>query len=88
MGPPGSVSDGISRSRPGHRCSGPQACPDQGTLLNRNGPEAVEREFAAIRGTPPLIERLHAIQADFQAMKQSGGKAADKAFFDDLFGHS
>jgi antitoxin VapB len=60
----------------------------KGRSLTATVREAVEREFAAIRGTPPLIERLHAIQADFQAMKQSGGKAADKAFFDDLFGHS
>jgi antitoxin VapB len=60
----------------------------KGRSLTATVREAVEREFAAIRGTPPLIERLHAIQADFQAMKQSGGKAADKAFFDDLSGHS
>jgi antitoxin VapB len=60
----------------------------KGRSLTATVREAVEREFAAIRGTPPLIERLHAIQADFQAMKQSGGQAADKAFFDDLSGHS
>jgi antitoxin VapB len=48
--------------------------------------DAVEREYAAISATPPLIERLQAIQAQFQAMKQSGGQAADKAFFDELCG--
>jgi antitoxin VapB len=49
--------------------------------------DAVEREYAAISTTPPLIERLQAIQAQFQAMKQPGGEAADKAFFDELSGN-
>jgi antitoxin VapB len=50
--------------------------------------EAVEHEYAAVNAVPPLIERLQSIQAQFQAMKQSGGRAADKAFFDELSGHS
>ncbi len=60
----------------------------KGKTLTETIREAVEREYAAISATPPLIERLHAIQADFQAMKRSGGKPADKAFFDDLSGHA
>ena len=48
--------------------------------------EAVEHEYAAVNAVPPLIERLQSIQAQFQAMKQSGGRAADKAFFDELSG--
>jgi hypothetical protein len=50
--------------------------------------DAVEHEYAAINATQLLIERLHAIQTDFQSMKRSGGKPADKAFFDDLSGHT
>jgi antitoxin VapB len=50
--------------------------------------EAVEHEYAAVNAVPPLIDRLQSIQAQFQAMKQSGGGAADKAFFDELSGHS
>jgi antitoxin VapB len=56
-----------------------------GETLTETIREAVEREYAAI-SAPPLIERLQAIQAQFQAMKRPGGQAADKAFFDDLSG--
>ncbi len=58
----------------------------KGTTLTQTIKEAVEREYAAISATPPLIQRLRAIQADFQAMKRPGGQPADKAFFDDLSG--
>ena len=58
-----------------------------GKTLTETIRDAVEREYAAISATPPLIERLQAIQAQFQAMKQPGGEAADKAFFDDLSGN-
>jgi antitoxin VapB len=60
----------------------------KGKTLTETIREAVEHEYAAIAATPPLIERLQAIQADFQAMRRSGGKPADKAFFDDLSGHT
>jgi antitoxin VapB len=60
----------------------------KGRSLTATIREAVERELAAISGTLSLIERLHAIQADFQVMKQSGETPADKAFFDDLSGHT
>jgi antitoxin VapB len=60
----------------------------KGKTLTETIREAVEHEYAAINATPTLIERLQAIQADFQAMKRRGGKPADKAFFDDLSGHT
>jgi len=58
----------------------------KGKSLTETIREAVEREYAAISATPPLIERLQAIQADFQTMKRPGGKPADNAFFDELSG--
>jgi antitoxin VapB len=58
----------------------------KGKTLTETIREAVEHEYAAINATPPLVERLQAIQADFQAMKRIGGQPADKAFFDDLSG--
>ncbi len=58
----------------------------KGKTLTETIREAVERELAAIRAAPPLIERLQAIQADFQALKRTGGQPADKAFFDALSG--
>jgi hypothetical protein len=48
----------------------------------------VEREYAAISGTPSLIDRLRSVQAQFLALKRPGGRPADKAFFDDLSGKS
>jgi hypothetical protein len=50
--------------------------------------EAVEREHTSLSAVPPLTERLQAVQAQSRAMKQAGGQAADKAFFDELSGHS
>ncbi len=55
----------------------------KGKTLTATIREAVEREYASISVIPPLTERL---QAEFQAMKQAGGQAADKAFFDKLSG--
>jgi antitoxin VapB len=49
--------------------------------------DAVDREYAAIRGVPPLLNRLQSIQADFQAMKRASGQLADKTFFDDMWGN-
>jgi hypothetical protein len=48
--------------------------------------DAAERQYAAITGAPPLLQRIRAIQADFAAMQRAGGMAADKAFFDELSG--
>jgi antitoxin VapB len=58
-----------------------------GKTLTETIRAAVEREYAEISATPPLIERLRAIQSDFLALKRPGGRPADKAFFDDLSGH-
>jgi antitoxin VapB len=55
-----------------------------GKTLTETIRDAAERDYAAISATTPLIERLQAIQAQFQAMKQPGGQAADRAFFDEL----
>jgi antitoxin VapB len=57
-----------------------------GKTLTETIRNAVERDYAALSAAPPLIERLQAIQAQFQAMKQPGGQAADKVFFDALSG--
>ena len=58
----------------------------KGKSLTETVREAVEREYAAISETPPLIDRVRAIQADFQALKRPGGRPADKTFFDELSG--
>ncbi|HBK09413.1 MAG TPA: hypothetical protein DDZ81_26720 [Acetobacteraceae bacterium] len=47
---------------------------------------AVEPEHAALGAPPPQIQRLKAIQAEFQALRSPGSQSADKAFFDDLSG--
>jgi hypothetical protein len=39
-----------------------------GKTLTATIRDAVEREYAAITGAPPLLERLRAVQADFQAL--------------------
>jgi antitoxin VapB len=59
----------------------------KGKTLTETIREAVEREYAAISATPPLIERLQTIQAEFKAMRRPGGLPADKAFFDELSGN-
>jgi hypothetical protein len=48
----------------------------------------VEREYGLLSSVPPLTERLQALQAEFRAVKQAGGQAAGKAFFDELSGDS
>lgn len=48
--------------------------------------EAVERQYAAVSGTPPLLQRIRSIQADFAALKRPEGLPADKPFFDELSG--
>ena len=56
-----------------------------GKTLTETIRDAVEREYAAMRRAPPLLERLEPIQAAFEAMKCPTGRPADKAFFDDLW---
>ena len=56
----------------------------KGKTLTETIRAAVEHEYSSISAIPPLIERLRRIQADFQALKRSGGEPGDKAFFDDL----
>ena len=58
----------------------------KGKTLTETIREAVEREYTSLSAIPPLTERLQAVQAQFQALKQAGGQAADKAFFDELSG--
>jgi antitoxin VapB len=60
----------------------------KGKTLTETIREAVERDYASLSAIPPLTERVRALQAEFQAMKRAGGQAADKAFFDELSGHS
>jgi antitoxin VapB len=48
--------------------------------------EAVEHEYERERARVPLIERLKPIQDQFAAIARSGGRPADKAFFDELSG--
>ena len=47
--------------------------------------EAVENEYARVRGEPPLVDRLEAIAARYRQFPETG-QAADKAFFDELSG--
>jgi antitoxin VapB len=58
----------------------------KGKTLTETIREAVEREIAAISETPPLIDKLRSIQADFLMLKRPGGHPADKAFFDEFSG--
>lgn len=58
----------------------------KGKTLTETIREAVEREYTQITQAPSLIERLQPIQAAFQALRRTGGRPADKAFFDDLSG--
>jgi antitoxin VapB len=58
----------------------------KGKTLTETVREAVEREYAALSETPALIDRLRSIQAQLQALKQPGGRPADKAYFDELSG--
>ncbi len=58
----------------------------KGTTLTDTIREAVEQEYARERRRMPLIERLRPIQSAFSKLCRSGGKPADKAFFDELSG--
>ncbi len=58
----------------------------KGKSLTETVREAVEREYATLSETPPLIVRLGPIQTAFRALRRPGGQPADKAFFDDLSG--
>jgi len=54
--------------------------------LTRTIREAVEAEYARARGRVSLSDRLKPIQDEVAALTRPGGKAADKAFFDELSG--
>jgi antitoxin VapB len=58
----------------------------KGKTLTETIREAVEHEYAAVTGHPPLIERIKAIQEEFRKLRRPGGLPADKAFFDELSG--
>ena len=58
----------------------------KGTSLTQTVREAVEQEYQRERRRVPLIERLRPIQDQFAALRQPGGRPADKAFFDALSG--
>ncbi len=58
----------------------------KGKTLTETIREAVEHEYAAVTGAPPLIDRLRPLQEKFRAMRRPGGAPADKSFFDDLSG--
>jgi antitoxin VapB len=49
--------------------------------------EAVENEYRRVRGEAPLTERLAEISARYRAFPETG-RTADKAFFDEMSGHS
>jgi antitoxin VapB len=48
--------------------------------------EAVEHEYEREREKIPLLDRIKAIQDEFEALRQPGGLPADKAFYDELSG--
>ena len=58
----------------------------KGKTLTDTIREAVEHEYVAATGRPSLIERLKPLQDRFSGIRQPGGRAADKAFFDELSG--
>jgi len=58
----------------------------KGQTLTETIREAVEHEYAAVVGRPPLIERLKSLQAKVRELSRPGGLPADKAFFDSLSG--
>ncbi len=58
----------------------------KGKTLTETIREAVEHEYAAIAGRPPLIERIKPLQAKARELSRPGGLPADKAFFDELSG--
>jgi antitoxin VapB len=60
----------------------------QGKTLTATIRDAVQQEYARARSRTPLIDRLRPIQQRFAALRRAGGLPADKAFFDELSGHS
>lgn len=60
----------------------------KGKTLTETIREAVEHEYAAAMGRPSLIERLKPLQDRFSDISRPGGRAADKAFFDELSGNT
>ena len=58
----------------------------KGKTLTETIREAVEHEYAAVTGRPPLLERIKAIQEEARRISRPGGLPADKAFFDELSG--
>jgi antitoxin VapB len=58
----------------------------RGKTLTETIREAVEHEYQRERAQVPLIDRLRAVQEQFAAVSQPGGRPADKAFFDALSG--
>ena len=59
----------------------------KGKTLTETIREAVEHEYAAVTGHPPLLERIKAIQEEARRISRPGGLPADKAFFDELSGN-
>ncbi len=58
----------------------------KGKTLTETIREAVEHEYAAVIGRPPLIERIKPLQERFRELSRPGGLPADKAFLDELSG--
>lgn len=58
----------------------------KGKTLTATIREAVEHEYAAATGQPPLIERIRPLQEKARELSRPGGLPADKAFFDELSG--
>jgi len=58
----------------------------KGTTLTEAIREAVEHEYERERARIPLQDRIRKLQDRFAALRQPGGLAADKAFYDDLSG--
>ena len=58
----------------------------KGSTLTDAIRDAVEHEYARLRGRIPLIERLRPLQEAFGRKCRPGGEPADKDFFDELSG--
>jgi antitoxin VapB len=58
----------------------------KGKTLTETIREAVEHEYAAVTGEPPLLEKIRELQAEVRKLSRPGGLPADKAFYDELSG--
>jgi antitoxin VapB len=58
----------------------------KGQTLTLTIREAVERELERERARIPLTERLKPLQERFASLSRSGGRRANKRFFDELWG--